>query len=141
MRSTKGFSLLELMIVIVIILLITTIAIPNYLTSRKLANETAAITELKTLHTAQISYTSMARSFGTIPDLIAAHVLDPRFSGTLSGYNFTVTLTEGGDYVAEAKPASSINGRYAYTASADGIVRFTTISTLAPPGMAGNPIP
>jgi type II secretory pathway pseudopilin PulG len=131
---------MELMIVVVIILIISGIAIPNYLTSRKLANEAAAVAEIKTINTAQATYLGASRTFGTIPDLIAAKTLDPRFSGTLSGYNFNITIIEG-DYVVDAAPSMGINGRYAYSANSDGIVRYSTDAALAPPGLAGMPLP
>ena len=139
-QSERGFSLLELMIVIVIILVITTIATTNYRTQLKLANESAAVVELKSVHTAQMTYSASARTFGTIPDLIALKTLDPRFGDVVSGYRFSVKILEGGDYSVDAVPASSSTGRYAYYAGSDGIVMYSTEESLAPAGEAGKPI-
>src|SRR4030081_2729647 len=53
---TKGFSLIELLIVVAIILIIAAIAVPSFLHSRMAANESAAVASFRTLDTAQVSY-------------------------------------------------------------------------------------
>jgi prepilin-type N-terminal cleavage/methylation domain-containing protein len=140
-RTEKGFSLLELLIVVAIILIIATIAIPSLLRSRQAANESAAVAELRTINTAQITYlSSAAGNYGDITGLIATGLLDQRFAGVLSGYNFSVAGGNTTNYTAYATPASSSTGRYAYYTLPDAVIRYSTDSTLAPSGQAGNPV-
>jgi type IV pilus assembly protein PilA len=66
MRRNRGFSLIELLIVVGIILVIAAIAIPNLMRARIAANESAAASQLRTLNTAQIAYATQypAQGYG-----------------------------------------------------------------------------
>src|SRR5215471_5568783 len=107
MKSNRGFSLLELLIVVAIILIIATIAIPSLLRSRQAAQESAAVAQIRTVNTAEVTYLSSAGgNYGDIPNLITAGLLDSRFApgGIVSGYNFAVAAS-GSEYTASATPS------------------------------------
>jgi prepilin-type N-terminal cleavage/methylation domain-containing protein len=130
MKNSKGFSLLELLIVVAIILIIATIAIPSLLRSRQAANESAAVANLRTINTAQVTYlSSAAGKYGPMSELIAAKLLDDTFTGTKAGYNYTITLdATQSDYTVEAWPASVNTGRFGYYSVPDAVVRYGSLA-------------
>jgi prepilin-type N-terminal cleavage/methylation domain-containing protein len=139
MKNSNGFSLLELLIVVAIILIIATIAIPSLLRSRQAANEAAAVATLKTINTAQITYTSTAGSYGTLDDLIKDKLLDDAFTGIKAGYRYTVEASAA-DYTAEAIPSSTNSGRFGYYSHPDAVIRYSMNASLAPAGESGRAV-
>ncbi len=132
----RGFSLIELLIVVAIILIIAAIAIPNLLRSRMAANEASAVGSLRSLNTAAVTY-SATYGNGFPPSLAAmgppssgnpgcnnAGLVDSVLSGgTKSGYTFTYA---GASALAAAAPNCSTAGFNTYTMNADPVTRGTT---------------
>jgi type IV pilus assembly protein PilA len=144
-RKERGFSLIELLIVVAIILVIAAVAIPNLLRSRMSANEASAIASLRTILTSEIVYSSSytvgfaanltSLSDGgapanctppAVPAAASACLIDSTLaSGTKSGYLFTYAATANGGvnntYALNADPLNTgVSGqRHFYTDDTD----------------------
>ncbi len=97
--NQQGFSLIELLIVVVIIGILAGIAIPNLLASRRAANEASALSALRTIHSCEVTYFSTVGN-GEYADLptLALHTLTDNVLGTgfKSGYSYVVNPTASG---------------------------------------------
>lgn len=104
-RSNKGFSLIELLIVVAIILIIAGIAIPNLMRSKMSANEASAVASLRTLNTSLILYST---TYDTLPADLASLGPDATtgFAPTLAGADLIDSVLAGGDPITGAPPAA-----------------------------------
>lgn len=140
MRAKRGFTLIELMIVIAIIAIIAAIAIPNLIQARKHGNETAAIGALKTIATSESIFREGDKDgngtldYGSRTQLSATQLIDSVLgSGTKQGYFFECDKSvPTGEFLwfAEAHPAvaTTTGDRYFCTNHA-GAIFYTGLSS------------
>ncbi|MGB6597193.1 MAG: prepilin-type N-terminal cleavage/methylation domain-containing protein [Candidatus Acidiferrum sp.] len=142
MKSQKGFSLIELLIVVAIILIISAIAIPSYMRARMQANEASAVSSLRMINTAAITYFSTYQNVGYPSTLASMGGLAPCTStstsacmldetvaqGTKSGYTFVWNsdgATPSVAYTATATPVSlGKTGQRMFCTDQTGLTRF-----------------
>jgi prepilin-type N-terminal cleavage/methylation domain-containing protein len=142
MRKTdKGFSLIELLIVVAIILIIAAIAIPNLLRAKIAANQASAVGSLRTLNTACIAFST---SYGQFPSALtnlgpissggtasstSADLIDSVLAGgQKSGYNFSYTPgASNQSYSITATPITvGTTGQNMYFTDQSGVIRVNT---------------
>jgi prepilin-type N-terminal cleavage/methylation domain-containing protein len=158
--GTKGFSLIELLIVVAIILIIAAIAVPNLLRSRQSANQASAVANLRTLSTASVSYW-VTYSNGYPPSLAAlggsgatatcnAAILVDEILTTApnqkSGYQYAYSGNQGNvtsvppgcsnpgfnGYLTTAAPITlGVTGNISYCSSEPGIIHYDTTGATA----------
>jgi type IV pilus assembly protein PilA len=152
MTRQKGFSLIELLIVVAIILVIAAIAIPNLMRARMAANDSSAAGSIHSINAAEIGYFGAYSNVGfpatlaplggpapCVPSTATACFLDNTLASNgggsgKSGYSFaaagsaTAASTNNNQFYATATPNSSLTGTRAYCSTEDMVVR------LQPPG-------
>jgi type IV pilus assembly protein PilA len=142
--SSKGFSLIELLIVVAIILIIAAIAIPNLIRARIAANESSAAASVRRIATSEVAYNSAYPTVGYSPDLASmggpangcspssntACILDSIVaSGSKSGYQLAAVGFNGGagpnvSFVAASAPLSfNVTGFRNFCIVSDGVLR------------------
>jgi len=165
-KKIKGFSLLELLIVVAIILIIAAISIPNLLRSRMAANESSAVGSIRTINTAATTYnstyangypstlTEIGTTAATQATCNAGMFIDSVLtSGSKSGYSFTMgpgsaagtaplgCSTAGytdGYYVTAVPTSAGVTGTRAFCMDQTGIIRFNLGGTATAASTAGS---
>jgi prepilin-type N-terminal cleavage/methylation domain-containing protein len=140
LKSKKGFTLIELLIVIAVIAILAAIAIPNLLSSKKGANESNAISTLKTMSTSEETYKSRnlsgSNTYGTIAQLVTSQIMTFASGATApfknSGYTYSdVGTPSNTQYAMKAEPNDSSAGTRSFAITEDGFVREKATSAIS----------
>ena len=137
-----GFSLVELLLVVAIIGIISAIAIPNFVSSRRAANESSAIATLRVIFSSQSTYraTAGSGSYGDFTDLQTAGLIDSVVAASdttaKSGYLFTTGPVNGPSYPAfdaTGEPTTATGalatGTRSYFVNETGVLHFVVGGT------------
>ena len=141
-KKNKGFSLIELMIVVLVIGIIAAIAVPNLTKSKMAAHESSAISAVRTLVTAQITFAVKSGSGDFAADLVTlqgANLIDSVLgSGTAEAYSFSLSGS-GVQYTIDARPlVYGASGIRSFFTDESGAIRYTTAdaaATASDPGL------
>jgi prepilin-type N-terminal cleavage/methylation domain-containing protein len=139
MSRQKGFSLIELLIVVGIIGVIATIAIPNLLTSQRSAREASSVGTLRTITTAEANYMTANAQYGTLAQLVSGKLVDAELvSSNRNGYTYALTLPSTVSYNVTATPVANAAQMRHFYADDSGVIReqFGAAATATSPALS-----
>ena len=140
MKREQGFSLIELLVVVGILMIIMAFAIPGLRRARNNANAGSAVQSLRTLTTAEYLYEKKFKQYGTLAQLAPEGTIDSHLAnGLKSGYTFTLTLPAGNKHFSiSASPLDDPAQLTHYFVDDTGVIRY---NEGAPATVASPPIP
>lgn len=146
-RKRRGFTLLELLICLELIVILSAMALPNLLQSRDAANETSAIGSLKAINGAEANYRTRSGAYANLSTLLSSNLIDKALGNASSsaslrsGYYFSVTPVTGNtsQYYVTASPVPKTGTRVFYTDETGVIFAAASTATLPTSDASGVP--